>query len=279
MNTDETKVIDQDTPKGKENRSAHNPAFAAGGFVAGAATTSAIDLNAAEPVEEVPVEEAEATPVMEEAPVIEETPEENDVILATDEGVRVAQVDDDASFAEAFADARRQVGPGGVFEWQGKVYNTYYEEEWGAMSSAERSEFQHKIDYDDVSDDNDIYTSAEATHTTGSSDATPVEMIDENGDSDIEVIVGEIDGMDAAIVSTDGAEMLLVDVDNDGTMDVLVADVNNDAYISENEMVDISSEGIEMNDLYAMQGNDVYYASNDSMPDYMNSADTGMYQA
>ena len=104
-------------------------------------------------------------------------------------------------------------------------------------------------------------------------------MIDENGDSDVEVIIGEIDGMDAAIVSADGKDILLVDVDNDGTMDVLITDVDNDGYISEDEGFNISSEGIEMDDLYAMQNDDVYYASNDSMPDYMNSADTGLYHA
>lgn len=273
MKTDETKVIAEDTPKKTENRFANNSAFAAGGFVAGSATTSAVNLNAAEAAEEAPVED------LPETPAIEDVPEESEVILATDEGIRVAQVDDDASFAEAFADARSQVGPGGVFEWQGKVYNTYYKEEWDAMSDTERSEFQHRIDYDDVSDNNNIYASAAETHTTSSSDGAPVEMIDDSGDSDVEVIVGEIDGMDAAIVSADGAEMLLVDVDDDGTMDVLIADVNNDGYISDNEGVNISSEGIEMNDLYAMQNGDVCYASNDSMPDYMNSADTGMYQA
>lgn len=273
MKTDETKVIAEDTPKKKENRFVHDSAFAAGGFVAGAATTSAVNMNAADSAEGVPVEDVSETPV------IEDVPEESDVILATDEGIRVAQVDDDASFAEAFADARSQVGPGGVFEWQGKVYSTYYKEEWDAMSDTERSEFQNRIDYDDVSDNNDTYVSAAGTHATSGSDEAPVEMIDENGDSDVEVIVGKIDGMDAAIVSTDDAEMLLVDVDDDGTMDVLIADVNNDGYISDDEGVNISSEGIEMNDLYAMQNDDVCYALNDSMPDYMNSADTDMYQA
>lgn len=257
MNIDETKVIAEKTSK--KNRPTHNSAYAAGGFAAGAAAASAVNLDAATPMEDAP--------------------EENEVIVATDEGIQVAQVNDEASFAEAFADARSQVGPGGVFEWQGKVYNTYYKEEWDALSDAERSEFQHRIDYGDMSDNNDAHTSAAETQTTGISDDTPVEMIDENGDSDVEVIVGEIDGMDAAIVSADGAEMLLVDVDDDGTMDVLIADVDNDGYISDDEGINISSEGIEMDDLYAMQNDDVYYASNDSMPDYMNSADTGMYQA
>ena len=40
--------------------------------------------------------------------------------------VKVAEVSDDMSFDEAFASARKQVGAGGVFEWRGKLYGTYY---------------------------------------------------------------------------------------------------------------------------------------------------------
>lgn len=257
----------------------HNSAFAAGGFAAGATSASAVEVNAAEFVVEEPQEEVIVEPpVDEDIPVSEDIPAETEVIVATDEGLRVAQVDDDASFAEAFADARRQVGAGGVFEWNGKVYNTFYKEEWDAMSESERADFQNRVDYGDVSEDSSV-SEIHAAGSAGSSDGAPVEMIDETGDSDVEVIVGEIDGMDAAIVNADGTEMLLVDVDNDGTMDVLIADVDNDGYISEDEGVNISSEGVEINDLYAMQNDDVCYASNDTMPDYMNSADTGMYQA
>lgn len=50
-------------------------------------------------------------------------------------------VSDDMSFGEAFAAARAEVGPGGVFEWRGNVYNTYHAEEWNSMSDAERDEF------------------------------------------------------------------------------------------------------------------------------------------
>lgn len=273
MNTDENKVVTEGTPKKKENGAAQNSAFAAGGFATGAATASAVNLNASEPAEEALAEEVP------EAPAMENIPEENEVIIATDEGIRVAQVDDDASFAEAFSDARNQVGAGGVFEWRGNVYHTYYKEEWDAMPDSERAEFQHKIDYNDVSDNDDTYTCDPETHSSSNTDDSEMEMIDENGDSDIEVIIGEFDGMDAAIVNTDESEMLLVDVDNNGTMDILITDANNDGHISEDEGIDISAEGIELNDLHAMQNNDVCYTSNDSMPDYMNSADTGMYQA
>ena len=50
-------------------------------------------------------------------------------------------VSDDMSFGEAFATAREEVGPGGVFEWHGNVYATYSKEEWDMMSAEDRAEF------------------------------------------------------------------------------------------------------------------------------------------
>ena len=77
-------------------------------------------------------------------------PEPEDAIVATATGVRVAQVDDNASFSQAFADASAQVGPGGVFEWHGRVYGTYYKDEWDNMTAEQKHEYQASIDYKDV---------------------------------------------------------------------------------------------------------------------------------
>lgn len=64
----------------------------------------------------------------------------NNVVIDTDAGV--ANVDDGLSFSEAFAQARAEVGPGGVFEWHGRLYNTYYANEWNSMSPAQRGGFE-----------------------------------------------------------------------------------------------------------------------------------------
>ena len=56
-----------------------------------------------------------------------------------------SSVSDDMSFAEAFAAARAQVGPGGVFQWHGAVFNTYTAEEWQAMSEAEQQAFAQQV--------------------------------------------------------------------------------------------------------------------------------------
>ena len=39
-----------------------------------------------------------------------------------------------------------ELGAGGVFEWHGKAYNTFYAEEWKSMSDEERREFQESIE-------------------------------------------------------------------------------------------------------------------------------------
>ena len=53
----------------------------------------------------------------------------------------VATVSDDMSFGEAFAAARAEAGPGGVFAWRGNVYGTYMADEWEAMSDDEKDLF------------------------------------------------------------------------------------------------------------------------------------------
>ena len=60
--------------------------------------------------------------------------------------VNVAEnVNDDMSFAEAYAAAREELGAGGVFVWNGNVYNTYNQEEWEALSDDEKAEFLEAV--------------------------------------------------------------------------------------------------------------------------------------
>ncbi|MCC8071618.1 MAG: hypothetical protein LIO90_07440 [Bacteroidales bacterium] len=44
-----------------------------------------------------------------------------------------AIVNDDMTFSEAFAAAREELGPGGVFQWHGGAYATYTADEWAAL--------------------------------------------------------------------------------------------------------------------------------------------------
>lgn len=276
MSNEETKVLDQsektvlmnDTTEKTEGAEATQEeknnsgiggkaAFAVGGFAAGLAAGVAGSAFAADSSDEDII----------------------DVVTKDDtEGVPVAQVDDEDSFAKAFADARAQVGPGGVFEWRGNVYNTYYEEEWDKMSAEERAEFQSKVDYESIAGDTTGQATAGQTQTVMASDT---QMVDTNEvDGEIKVLGVEAvmtedgDQMIMAGIEVDGEQALLVDVDCDGTMDCLVVDADYDGMIDADEVIDVSEANIEVGDLMQIQGNDdMYLASNDGMPDYMNDAD------
>lgn len=82
--------------------------------------------------------------------------------------------------------------------------------------------------------------------------------------------------MDLAVVSVDGQEMGIYDVNQDGTADLMAADDNNQQ-IEDNEIHDISSEGFSMQPLH-----DDYIAQNDPAmqgPDYINDGDVDNYMA
>ena len=303
VNNQKENTVMENNEQTSKKSSAKNEkvAYAAGGFAAGLASgvagsaiaSNSVESNMAEVVEtpentaEVTVEPTATT--YSQTSVVDEsiyaTPDPEDVLLATDEGVRIAQVDDNASFAEAFADARAQVGPGGAFEWRGHVYNTYYAEEWNNMSAEERAEYQAKIDYETIA--GDATEPVNVTNNTHYADqpaiASDAEMVDNDDNTDdvkvlgVEAVEDEYGNqMTIAAIEVEGEQALLVDVDNDGTMDALIVDENYDNQIDpNNEIFDIEDCNIETNDLIqmSMQNNDVYYASNDNMPDYMNDAD------
>lgn len=295
-----TKVLDNnDNDKRKDNDerneniekkvgTGEKVAYAAGGFAAGVASSFAtsafagnVDTNSVD--EEIIVaEEATAPDATAEAVVAEPAPAPEDVLLATDEGLRIAQVDDSDSFAEAFADARQQVGPGGAFEWRGQVYNTYYAEEWDNMSAEQRAEFQAKVDTDDIAVDYDYAQDTPASDGGDDIIASNAEMVDEPVEDPIEVLAVETvtdesgNTITIAAVEIEGEAALLYDVDNNGEMDYAIQDLNCDNEIADNEIIPLSDGQIETSDLQQLIDNDGtgnYLAYNDDMPDYMNNAD------
>jgi hypothetical protein len=63
----------------------------------------------------------------------------NDIVDETGETMEVPvnsnasfadSVSDGMSFSDAFKEAREQIGPGGLFEWHGRTYSTFHENEW-----------------------------------------------------------------------------------------------------------------------------------------------------
>ncbi|MDR0835670.1 MAG: hypothetical protein LBN11_03695 [Tannerella sp.] len=60
----------------------------------------------------------------------------NDITVAT-------TVTDDMTLNKAFATARTECGPHGVFEWRGGVYGTYYKNEWAGFSDDYKHQFSN----------------------------------------------------------------------------------------------------------------------------------------
>ena len=239
----------KETKPAKGNNTAEKAAYAAGGFVAGAASMAAGDVFAT-----TKTEEAEKAP--EEQPQIDpaNSPSEHEAIIASDEGLRVAQVDDDKAFAEAFADARAQVGPGGVFEWHGKVYGTFYKDEWDQMSTEERAEWQSKVDYNDLRDENEAqqYAQHQDTQAQEPVQNANVHQTSQSQEQEPAVEIADIrkvdvDGngqLDTVVELNNG--VMFADLDHNGVADVAAADVNGDGMISNDEVADVRAENIVM---------------------------------
>jgi len=173
-------------------------------------------------------------------------PNQSDVILTNDHGIRYAHVDDDMSFGEAFAAAREQVGAPGVFEWHGNTYGTYYAEEWNDMSVADRSEFIHNVDFPE-----DLNREA------------PVEDIVVEPQIEVLEVSSSMtaDGSvtNAAHMTVDGTDVYMVDVDGDRIMDVAVIDVDGDGMMNEeiDTIIPLEDQNITMNDVVAVMNPDI----------------------
>lgn len=197
--------------------------------------------------------------------------------------IKVAQtVNDDMSFGEAFASARAEVGSGGAFVWHGNVYNTYTADEWNAMTDEQRDAFGDN--FQSQAANIDVRPSSQvAQNYTSDTDLEVVDTVPANNATtqvqpEIEVLGMAQDSQSGAVAAglkIDGKEYVVVDIDNNNVADVVIADINGDGYISENEIGDISAEGILMSDIASIQNN-----QNLAMgPDYVNDADTTGYEA
>ena len=212
-----------------------------------------------------------------------------------DTEIQVASnVNDDMSFSEAFAAARAEVGPGGAFEWHGNVYGTYTAEEWDNLSVEQREEYNEHFNWNNhttsettntTSNDNvevvavEDNNVAETSHTTTESNVE-VEVVDSNPEVQILGVVHDDEtGANFGAMVVDNQEVVLIDVDGEGTFDYMASDLNHDGELTDNEIADISNEQLSVAQFEAQSlGNDTMYASTDGTTDYINddSNDYGM---
>lgn len=207
-----------------------------------------------------------------------------------DGGIDVAaSVNDGMSFSEAFAQARHEVGAGGVFEWNGGLYGTYYADEWNNMSAQQRAEYGSHFSWNhiDHSDSDvahhDLADSNADTPADGGDEVTvvaveppdteteapgddllaqqeedpaglPNYLAEAEAGAEHEVVILGVsydNEVDAYIgnLSIDGREVIVVDVDGDMTFDYLGADLNNDGSYDTDEIIPIYEDHLTVDDL------------------------------
>lgn len=226
-------------------------------------------------------------------------------------GLKVAEVDQNLSFGQAFQTARASVGAGGVFHWHGNIYNTYTETEWNSMSAGERAQFAqqvqpeirpgegttvHRHDYAHVEHKPEEPKKDEPKpDEPKKDDPEPVNPEPTpNDDGEVHLLGLEnitIDGQEyvAGHMVNEGSHVYFVDLDNDPEhmIDHAIADRNGDGILTMNEAVEFN-EGVSMAEFAvrsllentianASHGQTAQNAQDDiatDMPDYLNDANT-----
>ena len=189
--------------------------------------------------------------------------------------VKVAEVSDDMSFDEAFASARKQVGAGGVFEWRGKLYGTYYKNEWDNMSQADKDQYAANV----------FGTPQAKTHQTNTQDQPQQDVAEENvaeqntnvqkvsqqtdnqqdmaeagsgegGRYNIQQVYGArtvIDNngnpMTMVEAKVNGHNAILCDIDQDDKIDAMVIDANDDGQITQDEIIPVPQGAVLVSEL------------------------------
>ena len=208
--------------------------------------------------------------------------------LINDEVAVATGVSDDMSFSEAFAAARAEVGPGGVFEWHGGVYGTYYADEWNTMTAEERDAWSDNFNWGSHASE----SGSQGTHYADNHsvdpvtpdvpeepDPTPDPIPEPEPEPDIEVlgvVHDEETGATMAGYTVDDNLAVFVDVDSDNVVDLVAYDANGDQQFGADEIIDVSDQHIAMSDLPGVDPATDSLADND-LPDYVNDADTGGY--
>ena len=225
-------------------------------------------------------------------------------------GLKVADVDENLSFGDAFQTAREAVGPGGVFHWHGNIYNTYTADEWNGMSAEDRAQFAQQVQPEirpsemhhehrhDVAQNHEPHpkTDEPVKEKPEGEPAKPEseQAEPQNEDGEVHFLGFEninIDGQEhvAGHMTNAGRHVYFVDMDNDPDhlIDHAIADRNGDGSLTMNEAVEFDGKvtmeefgllsQIESSSANSSNGQ-LAQNTQDSiatdMPDYMNDANT-----
>lgn len=135
--------------------------------------------------------------------------------------VDIADIEPGLSFEDAFAAARAQIGPGGVFYWHGAIFSTYTVDEWEALTEDEHDHFamqvQPEVEADQVDIEQLVAIASEEVEDAPITE-TPVEDIAQDMDmadatpqeaaDDVEMAMADVAAQEAA----DDVEIAMADV-------------------------------------------------------------------
>ncbi|TDE08303.1 hypothetical protein [Dyadobacter psychrotolerans] len=135
--------------------------------------------------------------------------------ITPNEDVQIASsVNDSMSFADAFAAAREEAGPGAIFTWHGTTYNTFFKEEWNQIGLADKQEFLNNIGYKiegpDKVDQNEIPHNDVVPHDTDEPAPDKADSKTDWASADVKEVV------------IDGKLTYVFDSDKDGIADAIM---------------------------------------------------------
>ena len=204
------------------------------------------------------------------------------------DSLNVAHVTPGQPFSEAFAQARAEVGPGGVFHWNGGVYNTYTKEEWDSMSAAEKNDFvaharpEYSVEQIDTNhltaETPQIHVQVDELHVHVDPAADDVHIV---GQQDVPA---DDPGYTTEEFEFEGHQGVYVHpTDSDGH-DIAIVDLNDNEEIDDGEIVDLETGEIYNTDGTVMavvdledDNSETDYASDDTIDqesnDFMQYAD------
>lgn len=189
--------------------------------------------------------------------IADEAGVEQEGLLSTTEDL------DSLSFREAFEKARGEIGAGGVFCWRGNLYNTYTAEEWQSMSDDAKEQFAEKVapqvnheststeqlaGNKNMAEDKMEVSDVKVVEETASDKPDQIlasEQVKEVDDDDVRVLgFGEVqlpNGKNVTVQELDynGQRVAVIDVDQDGTPDYAMSDLNNNRQMDEGEIIDL----------------------------------------
>lgn len=154
------------------------------------------------------------------------------VIIIHDKAPSSTHVTDDMSFKDAFAVAREEVGPGGIFEWNGKTYNTYTKEEMNEMSNEQKQEFVASVGITTVEEHDISATDVDIVNIDGGTSTIPTTKTEDKEEENItdnstEQLIEEQwvdDGagnkVHIAAFLVNGQQVMKIDQDGDGVYDM-----------------------------------------------------------